>query len=450
MSEGVRRVNARPMRLSLPNVPVGTPRPEAGRISLGWLVVAAAVVWHLLMVLRPGPEPGQAGSAFATQYYAAQVAWEGGDPYELGAVESVAAADARSRPLRAVSASPPVLLLTAPLLPLGQRAASVGWLVLQEFALFAALWRVVRTWRPLEEPQQRPGLLLPLVAALVGLSYAVTLATSYGQPHALALALAFAAATEVEQRPGRAGVWLGLAAAVDLGALLFAALWFSHGRWRSLAAAVLTFLGAAILALPLVGWVHQLSYFSEWGTLAAAARPSQTFGDLSLLHLWSRVFPGDRGELTLVARVLTGLSVFTVLSGTFLAFRAPPRDRVQHAAQTSLLLILPAIVAVRSDETDLVFALPALALVLLAVHRGWLRARWVLPLALALGVLTYEQRAIEVFAVRVTTTREPVWFLLIEELKLAALLVVAAAALRLGAAASDPSRAPSPVHAPRS
>lgn len=406
---------------------------------LAWLALAAALVWHVLNVLRPGPEAGQAGAAFASQFYAARVALEGGDPYDPGALASVAAVDEVARRLPPVPGPPPLLAATVPLVPLGRAPATALWIALQELSLVVCAGLLARRAAPVGGPWTAP-----LTAALVGATYAVTLAISVGHAHFLALALALAADEALDRRPRAAGALLGAALAVSPVPALVLALWFSHGRWRALGAAAATWLLASAAALPLVAWSHQLSYYAA--TITPGAWGPAPFGDLSLLHLWHAALPGV-GGISGPARLLTGLTGFGLLAGTFLAFRDPPASPLQRATQASAVLLLPLLVAVWCDESRLAYALPALLFVLLGYGRGALGAGWIAALGPAVAVLVYEQPPLESFGVRVITEAHPVAFWLFDEAKAIALVTVWAAAVRLGARSDDPSRPPTPTPA---
>ena len=74
--------------------------PSLDRRALTWLLVAFCAVWHLLSVFMPPrvpPPRGTAGRDFASYYYAAKVAKNGGDPYDSGALDAAAQHDLEAR-----------------------------------------------------------------------------------------------------------------------------------------------------------------------------------------------------------------------------------------------------------------------------------------------------------------------------------------------------------------
>jgi hypothetical protein len=92
-----------------------------------------------------------------------------------------------------------------------------------------------------------------------------------------------------------------------------------------------------------------------------------------------------------------------------------------------------------------VFALPAMALSVIAVRRGRLSEAWIPVLALALPVLLYPLPDLRDLDLQVITVGRPVLYIWVEEAKFAALLAVGVAMAALGATLfDDPSRPPSP------
>src|SRR5262245_33184272 len=90
--------------------------PSVKAQAIHQLIVAAAVLWHLLVVFGPPstpPPPGTAGRDFASYHYAAKVAWAGGNPYDKGALDARARQEGTRPEVHPFFYPPPFLMLAA-------------------------------------------------------------------------------------------------------------------------------------------------------------------------------------------------------------------------------------------------------------------------------------------------------------------------------------------------
>lgn len=415
---------------------------------LGLFVIAAAVLWHLIVVLSPPrvpPPKDTEGRDFASYFYAARVAHEGGDPYDREILGSMASAEGTRAEVHPFFYPPPFLWLVSwsPLLDLHQ--AFDFWFVLNELALLAACVALTRWWRPFSD------LVAPLLAVLVALMYGVAYSAELGQANFPVLALIVAGLAQERRRPELGGVLIGLAAMLKMSPALFVVWWLVRGRYRAAAAAVATAIGSSILTLPLLGLWHQVEFYTRVlpqfgsGDYNGLTIQIGMFANHSVPNLLHQMFPSPDNSLSPWGRM--GSTTFTLgllALGAWL-FRRGTDDPVKIAAQACSVLVAMLLIPVYTYEHHLVFALPAMLLSVVAVQRGWLDRRWAVPLGLAIAVLLYDQPAVRQFALKVVTEANVRMFLLVQEAKFLALCLVGAAVAWLGAtAAEDPTRAPLP------
>jgi alpha-1,2-mannosyltransferase len=290
---------------------------------------------------------------------------------------------------------------------------------------------------------------VPVLAGLVALMYAVTYSTELGQANFPVLLLVVLGLWKEQDRPLLAGVCVGLACMMKMSPGLIVLWWLIRGQWRPVAGAVAAAVGSSLLTLPLLGLWRQLAFYREvlpgFGSGDYNGLAIKMFGNHSLPNVWHQYFPGSSHQLSPAARALSAVSAVGVVGGLLALFARPTEDRVKLAAQGCALLVGMLLVPVYTYEHHLVFAIPAMVLGVVAVARGWLPRWWGVLLGLALPVLCMELGALRLMAMDWVTTARPGPCIWVQEAKLVALLVVAAAMIWLGSTAlSDPSRPPPP------
>jgi hypothetical protein len=412
------------------------------------LLVAMAVVWHVVAVLSPprvAPPRDSAGRDFASYYYAARVASEGGDPYDKDALELVAQRDGLREHVHPFFYPPPFLWLVsfAPLVDL--LTGFQLWWFLNEACLVAVCVVLATWWRPLGEGV---GVVIALLAATM---YGVAYSAELGQANFPVL-LAVVAGLSVERRwPVVAGVAIGLAAMWKMSPALLVGWWLLRGRMPAAAAAIATAIGASLLTLPLLGWSEQLGFYRtvlpglQRGDYNGLQIQIGMFANHSVPNLLHQALPSGGNTLSPLARGASTLFQLALVGTLGWWFRVRTDDPVRVAAQASAVLVAALLVPVYTYEHHLVFALPAMVLAVLAVMRGWVPRWWGAPIAVAVAVLVIDLPTLREFAQKVVTERARAPFFLLQELKFAALVTVGAVAVRIGATAlEDPSRPPPP------
>ncbi|MEQ1566719.1 MAG: glycosyltransferase family 87 protein [Myxococcota bacterium] len=413
------------------------------------MVVVAAVLWHVLAVFGPPrqpPPPDTEGRDFASYYYAAAVAAAGDDPYDKRALEARAKSDGTRAEVHPFFYPPPFLWLVTWSTVLPLRVAFWVWFAVNELALVATAALLVRWWRPLDP------LVAPVLATVIAAAYAVQYSAELGQVNFPVLLLVVCGLMVEARRPGLAGVLVGLACMFKMSPALFVLWWVVRGRWTAVGAAVATAIGSSILTLPLVGLGTQLEFYTRVlpkfgsGDYNGLTVKIEMFGNHSLPNLWHLYFPSGKNVLSTPARLLSGLSTVAVVGGALAAFARPTSDPVRLAAQAGAVLVAMLLVPVYTYEHHLVFAIPAIVFAVLAVHRGWLSERWLVPIALAVPVLLFDLAALRQLDLKLVTVERPVLYIWVEEAKFAALLVIGAAMLRIGGTTwEDRSRPPPPL-----
>ncbi len=422
--------------------------PGAHR-RLGMFVVVAAVFWHLVVVLAPPrvpPPKDTEGRDFASYYYAAKVAGQGGDPYDREILGAVATDEGTRAEVHPFFYPPPFLWLVPWWRWFDLKQGFTAWFVFNELCLLAACLVLERWWRPFTE------LTGPLLAAMVALMYGVAYSAELGQANFPVLALIVAGLAVERRSPVAAGVLVGLAAMLKMSPALFVFWWALRGSWRAAGAAVATAVVSSLLTLPLLALPHQLTFYTDVlprfasGDYNGLTIQIDLFANHSVPNLLHQAFPSGENRLSAIARGLSTTFTLSLLAvGAFL-FRRRSDDPVVLAAQASSVLVAMLLIPVYTYEHHLVFAIPAMLLVLIALYRGWLGRGWAVPVGLALAVLLYDQPAVRQLALKVVGIEDhPNLFLVVQELKFVALCTIGAAAVRLGTTAwEDPSRAPVP------
>lgn len=401
---------------------------------LGWLVIAAAVIWHLFTVLSPPkvpPPPNTEGRDFASYYYAARVAAGRGDPYDKAALEAVSSAEGTRTRVHPFFYPPPFLLLVwwSPFVSLAEGFRL--WAVLNELALIAAGLALWRAWRPL-------GPVLPLFAAFAALMYGVAYGFELGQANLPVLALVLAGLWAEPRRPALAGALVGFACLLKMSPALIVAWWLLRRRWTAAGSAVVSGGLLSLATLPLLGPGHQLAFYTEVlprfgsGDYNGLTIKIEMFANHSIPNLLHQAFPSGQNVLSATARAGSAVATLGLLGGLGLAFARPTTDRLRLAAQASAVLLATLLIPVYTYEHHLVFALPAMVLAPLAIRRGALTWAWAAPLGVAVALLLVDLPALKQFATDGIGEQNRAAFLLVQEAKFLALVALLAGMVAAG------------------
>lgn len=207
----------------------------------------------------------------------------------------------------------------------------------------------------------------PVILAL--LATAVPLQTNFEHRNinTVLLALALAGIVDLEDgRDTRAGIWLGLAAALKAFPALLVAYLAARGRWRAFGSAALVASAATLLALLPYGLAGGASTIKDWLTLSLS-EPRWTLG------------PNDQSVRAVVARLggpplawaLVGLACLAVVA---LALRRPAATR-EPLEGIGLVLLVAILITPIAWVHYFVLAAPAWLAVLTAPDVRD-RARW--------------------------------------------------------------------------
>lgn len=401
------------------------------------LVVAAAVLWHLLAVLAPPPKappPNTAGRDYASYHYAAQAARAGSDPYDKAVLGALAAEDGTRDRVHPYLYPPVFLLLATPTSWLPLQAGFDVWFVLNELCLLAAVLVLVRWLRPWAPDTGA------VLAVLVALTYGVAYGAELGQANLIVLLLVIVAAWQVREHPGLAGAVLGVACMLKMSPALMV-LWFAaERRWRAVGAAVLAALGASVLSLLVAGPEVQLRFYTEVlpgllsGQYNGLVIKLGMFGNHSLPNLMHQLFPsGSEHALSASARAAGAVLLLPWLGFVGWSLQrstgeAPPAE---HAGRFGVVLVTMLLVPAFTYEHHLVLALPAMAIAVLAILQERLSGAWAVPVGLSIAVLAYPLPHLKTLAAWLSDEGGPMYWL-VQELPFAALLVLLAAMARLG------------------
>lgn len=220
----------------------GGRRGEGWRRRDGLLLAALGVVYLAHQVLWPARHLPRLTGDVANYLAAARALAAGGSPFAVHGFDY-----------------PPLLaFLVLPLAPLDDLAARWAWFGVGQVALLAAAWG---TWRAAGGGRQA-ALAVAATWALGGTA-AVNLAIGQSTPLLLA-AIAWALAL-LPRRPGAAGAWIGLAAALKLWPGLLLAAWLARPWRRGLV------VGAALFALLVAGPVAWLAAAGRAPALPASS-----------------------------------------------------------------------------------------------------------------------------------------------------------------------------------
>ena len=369
--------------------------PGGRRAWLGFVLVAA-ILWHFLAVSTPPLQPPKAGSEgrdYASYHYAARVASAGGDPWDLRQLQAAAREDGKRTWVHPYLYPPPFLLVVWPFAQLTLGRGFVGWAVFQELALLVAALALAWGWRGVH------GAVSVVFVGLAALMYGVAYGVELGQANMLVLALVLAAEAARPDRPHLAGGLVGLACMLKMSPGLVVAWWLLSGHRHAVVAAVVTAMAVSVLSLALVDPSGQLAFYTDVlprfgsGDYNGLTIRIGIFGNHSLPSLWHAMTSSDtdtdsvRALLSPLARGASAVTGLGLVGLAAWAFRAKASDATVRAARLATVLVVMVLLPVYTYEHHLVFALPAMALSLAALHLGRLSRAWAVPLGIAVAVL---------------------------------------------------------------
>lgn len=324
------------------------------------------LVGHLLVQAWPAWQKvhgSGAGRDFASYYYAAEVALDGGDPYDNRAVNAEAKAEKVRKSVHPYFYPPPFLLTVAWVGPVSLQTSYEAWFFVNEALLLVCLGLGVWAF----------GVPLWAAALLLWTWTPIPDNAWMGQANLLALAPALAGLALAEKRPWIGGVLVGVAAMLKMSPALFLGWWLLQGRWRPVVAAIGTAIGATLLSLPLVGLAAQVRFYTEVlpgfskGDYHGLRVPISLEANHSVGDLADRLFPGPGDLLSTPAQRLMSVTL-VVLLGLW-AWRA--RTAVSAPAALGALTVLMVVTPVYTYEHHLVFLIVAMGTVAGAVgERG--------------------------------------------------------------------------------
>jgi hypothetical protein len=289
-----------------------------------------------------------------------------------------------------VNAHPPTSVLVAlPFCWLSYPEAFEVWNVFSLLCLGASLWIVIR----------QLGLHVTgwgLLAGWALLLFCSPLNQQFGQGNwnlLLMLLLTGAWALERSDKPGWAGVLLGLATAIKLFPAFLLLYYAARGRWRVVITGTAAFLAATLLTASVLGMDAYIMYYRD--VMPKMADFRGWWINASFAGLFNKLFDGSSGHTTplvyspMLAKAVAGLCISIVCGILWVAARRTRTSREQDLtfglAVVTLLLIAP----LTWDHYFLLLLAP-LAVLWKDLRRlgNW---QWLFFIALVLFWLPYKQ-----------------------------------------------------------
>lgn len=361
------------------------------------LVVLGIVFWiQNLQDAQRHLKPSKNTRDFASYFIASQAARAGRDPY--GAVDMTLTA--REHGLARVHPffyPPPFLLSLTWTGTLSNTEAYRVWTQLDLLASVGCILVLALWWRSLHP------LAAPLIVLLLGLHEAIPNNHVMGQVnHGVLLLTLIGLWAEDRQRPILGGVFLGLACMAKMSPALLVAWWLLRRRWLAVGSAVATAVLSSVAALWVVPFDQQVRFYTEILPQFASGRynglmvPIGMFANHSVPNVLDQIWPAERGlELSQTAQLASRMFSLAGLGVLALLFRREPTDDLARAAQVAAVTILMLLVPVYTYEHHLVWALPAMAVALIALADRRLPL-WTVPFVLlAVGAICLELRTLK-------------------------------------------------------
>lgn len=379
------------------------------------LVLAWACLWHAAQLAGGWREAleGDSSGDFASYYYAARVAAQGGDPYD----RSLLVVEARGQSVHPYLYPPPFLAAMQWTRAVDLAAAHRAWFWMNELCLWLALLCLWRWWRPLG-PEA-----IAIAAGALALHAGTLHNHVLGQANLPVFAMTIAGIwLEQRGRQVAAGVLVGLATAIKIVPAVFLAWWWWRGRRAPVVAAVGAIAAAFAAAGAIVGWdlLHRFAFGAipdlltgQYGGLAPGVG---MFGNHSLTSVTHALWPPEAGAGPSAGALgLAAVSGVALLAGVAWLMRTrQPAVPVQVALIAPLTILLP----IYGFEHYLVWALPTVVISVLGIQRRELGRRW-----LAVLIPAWTIWVVDVSELKRAASALPV----LDHAKPAALLVLLAA-----------------------
>ncbi len=366
-----------------------------------WLVAALvfALTWHLFVVAGAWRDTHDVRHArdFASYHYAVEVAVDGGDPYDVSALNRAAREEGIRRSVHPYLYAPPFLLLMAWTSGFDLPGAFHRWFWVHALLGLATAAGLAWWWR---------GIGGAPLAVFVVLAFALMIAVPnnyrMGQANFAGLGLALGGLALIEhRRPVPGGILMGAACMLKMSPALFVAWWLLRREWLAVGVACGTAVVLSIATLPLVDLEIQARFFREVlpsfgaGSYNGLRVPIGLFGNHSIPNLWDGAFPHRGHGLGPAARLASQLSAVGLLAGTGALFFRASTGAAVRAAQIACVGIVILLVPVYTYEHHLVFALPALALTAWAACTGRLPPGLVALVAASFVVICFDLQALK-------------------------------------------------------
>ncbi len=340
---------------------LSSPKPSsrvtlpAVRHLLPIVLVIFGLVGHVMVQAAPAwkkVHTSTGGRDFASYYYAAEVAIDGGDPYDTGRMAVLAKKEGFRKSVHPFFYPPPFLLTVAWVGPVSLQTAYELWFFLNEGLLFLCLGLGVRAF----------GVPIWAAALLLWTWSPIPDNAWMGQANLLALAPALAGLAIAPKRPLLGGALVGVAAMLKMSPALFLGWWLLQQNWRAVGAAVVTSVGTSLLALPLVGFEAQKRFYVDIlpgfskGDYHGLTVPISLEANHSVGDLADRFFPGPGQLLSDGAQRMMSAVLLALL--ILVAWRA--RTAKNPAAILGALTVLMVVTPVYTYEHHLVFLVVAM------------------------------------------------------------------------------------------
>jgi alpha-1,2-mannosyltransferase len=354
-----------------------------------WWLLGLSVVIHLLFAFLPARKAvweGGHGRDFASYYYAYQVAYDGGDPYDTDALNAMARAQSTRAAVQPYFYPPPFLYTMAWVSPLSLATAYRGMLFLNEALLAACLFALVRGF----------GVPVVAVAAVLVIWSPIPDNAKMGQANLIALLPALLGLWAARSRPWLGGVLVGVAAMFKMSPALFLLYWAVRREWRPCVAAALTAVGLSLLSLPLCPLAIQREFYVEVlpgfgkGDYHGLTIPIALSANHSIPDIFNTLWPGNSKTALSSAALWAsrGVSLAALGGWAWVARRAdsgvPEQARVLGAL-TILMVILPTY----TYEHHLVFLLLPAAVLIAQVRPAFSWRFAAIPVVLALAAVAW-------------------------------------------------------------
>lgn len=319
------------------------------------ILVVLGLIGHVVLQALPAwkkVSSGGGGRDFASYYYAAEVALDGGDPYDTEAMSAMAVAEHTRKSVHPFFYPPPFLFAVAWVGPVSLQMAYQTWFFVNEALLFGGLALGVCAF----------GVPLWAAALLLWTWSPIPDNAWMGQANLLALVPALAGLAIAEKRPVAGGVLVGVAAMLKMSPALFLGWWLLRRNWKAVGAAVGTALALSLAALSMVGFDATLRFYTSVlpgfskGDYHGLKVPISLEANHSIPDLYNRLFPDPGPFLSISAQRASTATILLLLA--LWAWRA--RTATRPAAALGALTVLMVATPVYTYEHHLVFLVVAM------------------------------------------------------------------------------------------